>query len=1038
MKLEIRSLNESFKKSYRNESIVIETYKNFIEKLNKYFNSIKNAQNTNESAQKPYLRDFLKSTLYKNHYINEKTYNGLIGPDLVISKNSNSSVEVLFELKTKRNTEMIDHDNINKKSFHELILYYLYEKTTERNDQIKNLIITNFDDWYVFDSKEIQKLFYKPEIKNYFNDWRNDKTDNPRTDQMYDFIQGFIEREDSVLSSTYFKISDIIKNENEKMLYRFFSKENLLREFNDDRNSLNKNFYYELLYLIGIQEIEKNGKIILEKGDNKGSFLDCIQQSIESDGVFDNIPNIKRFGNNYEDQIFGVGLELAITWINRLIFLKLLETNVVNFQRDNSDYKFFRKEVLEDFDKVNALFFDVLSKKDRIAASFTNFNVDFIPYLNSSLFEPSELEKKTIRISNLADHVTIRKYKRSCLSEKSELKLLEYFIDFINYYDFGIESSSGEFISERKPLINSSVLGLIFEKINGYKDGSVYTPSYITSQMCEITLQKSVLANFNQEFGWNCKSIKDLKNHMERSNDKEYIRLFNELKICDPAVGSGHYLVSMLNQIIKLKSELGILYSEYEDRIRDIQIGVDNDELTIQYNEEPYRYRLSENGKVKSDIQKIQETIFYQKKIIIENSLFGVDINSNSVNICRLRLWIELLKNSFYKKESDFKELETLPNIDINIKVGNSLIHKFQLNEPLKTLIKDRKGLDGYKKLVFDYKRTNDKSIKNKLVKKLSDLKEQIQKSVPQNLIIKRQNLHSQLDDFTKAVKNYKLLDLKKSKKDEKQIQDLRNKIDKVESQISGFQNSEIYSDSFEWRFEFPELLNIDGKFTGFDIIIGNPPYIQLQKIRSEATRFKNQGYSTFERTGDIYCLFYEKGLSLLKPNGFLCYITSNKWMRSKYGEKLRDLFSKMNPLILLDLGPRIFDSVTVDTNILLIQNRHKEKHNLKAISTDGKQFDIQLLEKKDYTIIPKLSKENWVILSPIEQSIKEKIEKMGTPLKDWDIKINYGVKTGYNRAFIIDGAKRDELIQKDPKSAEIIRPQKCRGYMTITSGKRY
>jgi len=226
------------------------------------------------------------------------------------------------------------------------------------------------------------------------------------------------------------------------------------------------------------------------------------------------------------------------------------------------------------------------------------------------------------------------------------------------------------------------------------------------------------------------------------------------------------------------------------------------------------------------------------------------------------------------------------------------------------------------------------------------------------------------------------------------------------------------------------------GITNGFDIVIGNPPYIQLQKAFNEkqkyADLYKNENYKTFERTGDIYALFYEKGIDILNKNGSLCYITSNKWMRANYGKSLRKFFSGNNPLKLIDLGPGIFEAATVDTNILLVQNiRALVANNVSHEFTNKKLKALTLTDKnklnnlsdKDFTTLTDLSEQSWVILSPQEQIIKEQTEKVGTPLKDWDINIYRGVLTGFNEAFIINGKTKDELIAKDPKSAEIIKP---------------
>jgi very-short-patch-repair endonuclease len=214
----------------------------------------------------------------------------------------------------------------------------------------------------------------------------------------------------------------------------------------------------------------------------------------------------------------------------------------------------------------------------------------------------------------------------------------------------------------------------------------------------------------------------------------------------------------------------------------------------------------------------------------------------------------------------------------------------------------------------------------------------------------------------------------------------------------------------------------------GFDIVIGNPPYIQLQNDGGHlASIYQEAGFQSFAKTGDIYCLFYEKGFDLLTPGGHLCYITSNKWMRAGYGKKLRSFFAtKTNPKRLIDFGGyKVFENATVDSNILL-SAKEPMKHTLVAV-TIGDDF-IKGTNIADYlhqngVILQECTDASWIISSPLELSIKKKIEQLGTPLKEWDVNINYGIKTGYNEAFIIDGAKKDELIAADPRSAEIIKP---------------
>ncbi|MFO7971348.1 MAG: TaqI-like C-terminal specificity domain-containing protein [Desulfobacterales bacterium] len=217
----------------------------------------------------------------------------------------------------------------------------------------------------------------------------------------------------------------------------------------------------------------------------------------------------------------------------------------------------------------------------------------------------------------------------------------------------------------------------------------------------------------------------------------------------------------------------------------------------------------------------------------------------------------------------------------------------------------------------------------------------------------------------------------------------------------------------FDFEVYFSEVFHEKG---GFDVVIGNPPYIQLQKDGGTLARmFKNCGYTTYERAGDIYALFYEKGINIIRNNGVLCFITSNKWMRSGYGKSLRTFFLKHNPRLLIDLGPGIFESVIVDTNILIMEKAGSQPTPLRldavTLTSVAKDRGIALYIQSNKARLTALSSKAWYIGSHAEQKLKGKIERIGKPLKDWDVNIYRGILTGLNKAFIITTEKRNEIL---------------------------
>ena len=987
-----------------------------------------------EEHLKSPITKFLSSTFYKDNEINTRERIDLA---IYLGADSSSDIGVLLEAKKPSNkSEFPKKEKLNCKAIQELLLYYLKERIDYKNNNIKHLVITNGFEWYFFKAEDFYDTFYKnKELVKEYGQFRDKLKDSSKNELFYDEIaKKYIAKVENQIPFVYvdFKnksISDL-KQKEIVNIYKLFSDVHLLgKSFGNDSNQLNKAFYNELLHIIGLEEIKESGKkLIQRKKDKERDYASLLENAIFTLEDKDYLRKVKNVGND-ENKPFNVGLELCLTWVNRILFLKLLESQLCSYNENAKEYKFLNFEFLNGFDALNELFFSALAKPlqdrhPRYAEKFKN-----IPYLNSSLFEKSELEDFTFDITALMDEemniyssTVLKDHKGDRLSGK--LNTLDYLFKFLDAYDFSTESGVVSDKHESKTLINASVLGLIFEKINGYKDGSFYTPGLITMFMCKETLRKSIIQKFKEEVNETIETFEDAKDYCQKYFKKDDIKRFNEvvnsIRICDPAVGSGHFLVSALNEMVAIKSELGILADENYN-ILPCVIEIENDELYISNaNGELFDYIRKDPNSL-----RIQKSIFHEKETLIENCLFGVDINSNSVNICRLRLWIELLKNAYYTEDG---ELQTLPNIDINIKCGNSLISRFALTDSLKSAFKNKEvnvSIEDYKQAVKDYKITNSKSKKREIEEIINTVKHNFKSTYDNKL---KDKLSKALGDYQNEEQRQQNLiafgeTIKKTEKD--QLKKLKIKSDQVQKEKEEILNNIIYRNAFEWRFEFPEVLDDEGNFIGFDVIIGNPPYIQLQKMGALSDSLQKVGYETFARTGDIYSLFYELGANILKQKGLLTYITSNKWMRAAYGESLRKFFAeKTNPLILIDFGgTQIFDTATVDTNILMLS---KESNQLKTMTCIVKEKVLNNLS--DYfrlhsTNSQFISSESWGILSDIEQSIKAKIEAVGTPLKDWDIRINYGIKTGFNDAFIIDGKKKDELIAEDPKSAEIIRP---------------
>ena len=1037
--------NQVLNKAYRQVAIETTDFDLFKNALRTLRDNIVDGQR--EHTQKEHLRNFLSETFYKPYYMAPEEDIDLA---IRLDKTIKSNIGLLIEVKSTTNKgEMISNDNLNRKALQELLLYYLKERVNKKNNDIKYLIATNIHEFFIFDAHEFERKFYhNKQLRREFQDFVDGRKTSNKTDFFYtEIATTYIEEVKDSLEYTYFNLQDYQHlldrtdgSASRKLieLYKIFSDTHLLKlSFQNDSNSLNRGFYTELLHIIGIEERKENNKtVIVRKAVERRDEASLLENTINQLDAEDCLRHINGslYGNDYEERLFNVAMELCITWMNRILFLKLLEAQMLKYHNGDAIYKFLSITKIHDYDDLNTLFFQVLARDMGSRTHSIMRDFAYVPYLNSSLFEVTDLESKTIKINSLSQRTVLPVLASSVLRNKKRnlqvnaLPTLQYLFAFLDAYNFASEGSE-EVQEEAKTLINASVLGLIFEKINGHKDGSVFTPGFITMFMCREAITKTVLQKFNGYYGWNCTTRIELYNHID--NIVEANELINSLRLCDPAVGSGHFLVSALNELILLKYELGILVDATGKRIRkaDYQLAIENDELIVTDTEG----NLFAYNPLNAESRRMQETLFKEKRQIIENCLFGVDINPNSVKICRLRLWIELLKNAYYTAESNYTYLETLPNIDINIKCGNSLLHRFALTDSIQTVLRESSiSISQYKEAVAKYKNAQSKSEKQDLETFITEIKSKLKTEINRRdaRLVRLNKRRSELANL-QAPQLFE--PTKKEKKaSDKRIADLKKEIATLENIFEEIRSNKIYLGAFEWRIEFPEVLDAEGNFLGFDCIIGNPPYIQLQSMGKSADVLECMGYITYARTGDIYCLFYELGMNLLTPNGFLCYITSNKWMRAGYGEALRGYFaSKTNPIMLVDFaGIKIFDAITVEANILLSQKAANIFNTQACLVQDSNglnnlsDFVQQQGVKCNFAdSIP------WVILSPIEQSIKQKIESVGIPLKDWNIQINYGIKTGFNDAFIISTEKRDEILancqteDERQKTAELIRP---------------
>ncbi|EAI7623854.1 class I SAM-dependent DNA methyltransferase [Campylobacter coli] len=916
-------LNEKdfFNPYYRKKQIMQNEFDIFNKALMQYLERLESSQSENEDyLVANALSPFLTMLNFKTHIKTKQKGKSEI--DLSISKDEFSKdLEVLIEAKKPNSKEFITHAKVNSKALHETILYYF--RNREYSFSLKFIIITDFYKFYIFKISEFEELFYKnPSFKKLFEEFCNPNSlFKGNTEEFYKEVAKLIENSKENLKGflidlTFLKDKQKSNFKNLASIYKTFHRDFLLSEFNpNDANSLNNAFYKELLYILGLCESKQNSKLIITKS----------QESEEEQGTFYTAINSKLKEENFETI-----LKLLILWLNRILFLKLIESNLVRFN-DDKNLKFLNFKKIPDFDKLSELFFEVLAKEKstRKKSEFA-----YLPYLNSSLFEKQSIEN-TLEISSLSNDLKLFYYKNTvlkddkCKAKKGQVGLLEYLFEFLDSFDFGSDDEQSEILSQ-KELISSSVLGNVFEKLNGYKEGSFYTPSFITSYMCKESITKVVLDKFNAQFDLDAKDISELRKSLRKEDKKAQKELLNSIKICDPAVGSGHFLVSALNVMLSIYDELNLFDEEF-------YLEVQNDEILItNHKGEFIEYKRPSTPKDKAHL--IQQELFHTKKDIIENNLFGVDINPNSCEITKLRLWIELLKHSFYQSFDDenYHDLKTLPNIDINIKCGNSLVSYFETGKSLSHYPNIKERMSKYKRIVKDYKEGfyTDKNLIAKEIKNLQEsfknfcLKDKFNKEIKQltngaNEYSKKYGDFLADEHHDEKFKSFFSKNMFEFSFDEKvAIKEFAN----LKKEYDNIFNLES-NHPFEWRFEFPEILDDDGNFKGFDLIIGNPPYIKEAENKELFTNTKK--LRTYQGKMDIWYHFVGRGFDILKNNGYLAFIATNNWVTNSGAKKLRNIVLEESQILsLVDFSSfMVFDSASIQTMIMSFQKTKPPKN---------------------------------------------------------------------------------------------------------------
>ncbi len=685
--------------------------------------------------------------------------------------------------------------------------------------------------------------------------------------------------------------------------------------------------------------------------------------------------------------------DFAKKLLGRIVFLHFLQKkgwmgcDAKTTKWENGEKQFMQLLFSDFSDKAHfhskcltKLFFNTLNTRRsndifEIAGLTGKLNGSRVPYLNGGLFDTDKPE--------------------AVLTIDFPEKYFAELLDFFEQYNFTIDENSPD---DHEVGIDPEMLGHIFENLleENREKGAFYTPKEVVQYMCK----ESLIQYLNNSFDESVNVSLFIRNHIvsEKLAIKDKAVLLNELlnniKVCDPAIGSGAFPIGMLQEIFEAKK---FIY--------------------------PYlkTYKEFNPAQVKKDI--------------IQKSIYGVDLEKGAVDIAQLRFWLALVV--------DEENPHPLPNLDYKIMQGNSLLESFEgidlskaalFEEPKVRIIEPdlfsepetvygftEKNRNDIKELVSTYFKVEDKNEKAEIRKRIDKI---VTEHIDKSLEGYENRLWIEIAGLEETLKRHKEF-LRKSDKTEKEIEKRKKQLEQkgeARKKLLAFEHTDERP-YFLWHLFFMDVFEKGG----FDVIIGNPPYIQLQKMGKDADILQDAGFKTFKRTGDIYTLFYEKGIDILKDKGTLTYITSNTWMRTNFGEGLREFFvTKSNPEILLNFeDTKIFPTATVEVNIM-VTKKEKWNKNLQAVAikgdyVPGNSINEYLNAKK--IVLYDLDKESWVIVDNDDFEIKNQIVKKGIQLKEWEIEFYRGFLTGLNDAFFIDEEKRNEIIRIEPKSEEIIKP---------------
>jgi adenine-specific DNA-methyltransferase len=842
MRLQVRKPAQALEKAYAKQPITQERFDPFRLALARLFDRL------DETETEAYQRNLVAGFLSESFYVpGEFAVLPHEQADWVIQStvaSEDALPEAVIEVRKVFASEMMTTLKNNVKSLHELILFY-FEAVEQRPDtSIGHLIITDVYNWFFFDETDFRSFFYEnARLRKLYQLKQQQNRDNAFFFAETARILRDTDNEVPVTCLNLRELARLARSTNPNDLrqlipaYKLLSPEHLLkRPFAHNANSLNQNFYNELLHILGLQETTQKGSTCLtrfrESERLTGSLLENTLNRLLDQNRSVRTTNQDPGDPEATERLFDQALELCLTWLGRILFLKLLEGQLRQRSAQNGqvtrEVLFLTPRHLRTFDELNELFFSVVAVPETQRSTDLMNLFGTVPFVGGLLFEHTLLETETISVNALNEQAELPLFAETVLKtpqgmpQTGQLPTLQYLLAFLDAHDCTPESF-GDVQFDNKPPLTVAMLGPVLEKLNNYREGVGFTPAVVVTPMVRDLIRRVALNRFNKQFGWHCPDVSALRLHLDRANPTEANAVLDNLRLVDPAVGSGRLLASTLNEIILLKSELGILTDRAGHPLRNLSLSVENDELLL---DEP------EWGQ-----PLVRETLFREKQTLIQNVLFGVDRSPLAIQLCRLRLWLELLKD--YDPAFGPWPLEQASK-SLNIQQGDALVNRLGIGLQTESLRKATRR-----------EKSREQAKIRQLEAKLTET--------------------ALTFDFVEQPS---------------QQQELQAELASLKAALT--EKEGVFEQAFEWQTAFPTVLDKDGNFDGFDAVLSQPPVLRSGESRAYKAYLNKTYPNTGTAKAPAYAFFVERGQILLRPSGFLGFLLPPDWQQIPQTHKLR------------------------------------------------------------------------------------------------------------------------------------------------------